>query len=228
MRLLVAEDDPKIGRLIQRGLEAESHTVDLVTDGAAALERAQSGRYDLLVLDLGLPSLDGVDLLSRLRRTDEALPVLAVTARGRVEDRVAGLDAGADDYLVKPFSFLELQARVRALFRRREGVATRELRVGALTLDRVRRCASRGEVTVELSTREFQLLEHLMRHPGQPQTRALLAEQVWGHHFDTGTNVIDVYVNYVRRKLRDLGLAPVQTLRGIGYVLDPEACEGSP
>src|SRR5690606_2168379 len=146
---------------------------------------------------------------------------------GRVEDRVAGLNAGADDYLVKPFSFVELVARVRALFRRREGLAARELRVGELTLDRVRRRACRGEASVELSTREFQLLEHLMRHPGQPQTQALLAEQVWGHHFDTGTNVIDVYVNYVRRKLRELGLTPVETLRGIGYLLDPEACEGS-
>lgn len=225
MHVLIAEDDPKIARFVAQGLRAESHETETVSDGHRALERAMTGGHDLLLLDLGLPGLDGLEVLRRARVANPGLRVIVVTARADVDDRVKGLDLGADDYLAKPFSFVELMARIRAIFRRTEPRSERELTVGALALDRVERRVhlGAGEGT-ELSQREFQLLEYFMRHADEPQSRAMLADRVWGYQFDTGTNVIDVYVNYLRKKLRPLGVEPLRTLRGVGYVLDSNAC----
>ncbi|MGE0707400.1 MAG: response regulator transcription factor [Planctomycetota bacterium] len=224
MRILAVEDDAKIARFIQQGLESEGHQVDVAGDGGRGLELASSGRYDLILLDLMLPRLDGLDLLRQVRATDATVPVIAVTARDGVEDRVHGLDLGADDYLVKPFSFVELMARIRALFRRTSQPLARHLEQGDLTLDRIARVVRCGGAEVELSAREYQLLEYLMRHPDEPQTRASLADRVWGYQFDTGTNVVDVYVSYVRAKLKQVGLSPIRTLRGIGYVFESGPC----
>ena len=228
MKILVVEDDVKIARSVREGLEAEGHEVEVAADGASGLRSAQRDGNDLLLLDLSLPELDGLELLRRLRQTHPGLPVIAITARGEVEDRVLGLDEGADDYLVKPFGFFELLARIRALFRRAHPPQDRHLTLEALVVDRVQRTAHVGEASVELSEREFQLLIHFVQHPDEPQSRAVLADRVWGYAVDSGTNVIDVYVNYVRKKLRQLGLEPIRTLRGIGYVLEREGCAGGP
>ncbi|RMG17693.1 MAG: DNA-binding response regulator [Planctomycetota bacterium] len=225
MHVLVLEDDAKLAALLRAELEEEGHEVEVLADGDAGLQRALAGGMDLLLLDLGLPGLDGLDVLRRLRAQHTTLPVIVITARDGVEDRVAGLDLGADDYLVKPFSLLELKARIRALFRRTEHPLERVLCVGSLRLDRIRRTASYGERSIELSPREFQLLEVLMESPGEPLPRALIAERVWGYALDGGMNVLEVYVNYLRKKLRAIGLEPIRTLRGLGYVLEPAACE---
>lgn len=229
MHVLVAEDDPKIAKFIAEGLRADGHQVEAVDDGVVALKRALEGDHELLILDLGLPGLDGLELLRRLRQSHSGIRVIVVSARSKVEQLVQGLDMGADDYLPKPFSFIELQARIRAQFRRSGDSAGRTLSVGALALDRVSRTARLGEdgKSVELSAREFQLLEHFMRNVGEPQSRAMLADRVWGYQFDTGTNVVDVYVNYLRKKLRELELEPLKTLRGIGYVFERERCAAS-
>jgi len=180
------------------------------------------------LLDLMLPKLSGLEVLRSLRELDTSTRVIAVTARSSVEDRVEGLDLGADDYLVKPFSFVELMARIRSLFRRTSQPLSRTLEVGELEIDRLERVARRGARVTPLSLRELQLLELFMRHMDEPLTRATIADRVWGYQFDTGTNVIDVYVNYVRKKLRELGLEPIRTLRGIGYILERDGCAISP
>ena len=218
------EDDPKIARFVRKGLESEGHAVEVANDGERGLACALDGTRDLILLDLMLPKVDGLEILREVRRTDSLVPVIAITAKGEVEHRVHGLDVGADDYLVKPFSFVELMARIRALFRRTRHPLGRYVELGELRLDRIGRVAQRGDASAEFSAREFQLLEYLVRHAGEPQSRAALADRVWGYQFDTGTNVIDVYVNYVRKKLRQLGLEPIRTLRGIGYVLDEAGC----
>lgn len=221
----MAEDDLKIARFIAQGLNAEGHETELVSTGAGALERATNGSFELLVLDLGLPDLDGLEVLARLRSADNRVRVIVVTARGEVDDRVLGLDLGADDYLAKPFSFVELSARIRALFRRSEAAVERLHVQGDLIVDRIERTLSRaGTPKVPLSARELQLLDHFLRHVDEPQSRAMLADRVWGYQFDTGTNLIDVYINYLRKKLREVGLEPIKTLRGIGYVLEGRAC----
>lgn len=225
MQVLVIEDDPKIARFLSEGLTADGHGVTVASEGNKALETALSRRFDLVLLDLMLPGLSGQEILRALRTVDVTTPVIAITALDGVENRVIGLDLGADDYMVKPFSFVELQARIRSLFRRTGQPIQARVVVGALELDRTRRIASLGDKSVELSNREFQLLEFFMLNAGDPQTRARIADRVWGYQFDTGTNVIDVYVNYVRNRLKDLGLKPIKTLRGIGYVLEPDACE---
>jgi DNA-binding response OmpR family regulator len=222
MRVLVVEDDPKIAGFIQKGLETEGHAVDLARTGHDGLTRALAVVYDLVVLDLMLPGIDGREVLRRLRAEGRTSPVIVVTARGEVEDRVAGLDAGADDYLTKPFSFVELTARIRALQRRTGGSFERILRVGDLTLDTVRHVATRADERIDLTPREYQLLEYFMRHPRETLTRAMLADRVWGIDFDTGSNVIDVYVTYLRKKLGG-GQATIRTVRGVGYVFDPPA-----
>lgn len=224
MRILAVEDDAKIGRFIQQGLEAEGHVVELATAGARGLAQSLSGGFDLVLLDLSLPDLDGLEVLRQLRQVDSSLPVIAVTARSDVEDRVRGLDLGADDYLVKPFSFVELRARIRALFRRTAQPLERTLALGELSLDRLERTLVAQGESVALSAREYQLLEYFLRNPDEPLTRATLADRVWGYQFDTGTNVIDVYVNYLRKKLRELGYEPIKTRRGIGYELESRAC----
>ena len=230
MHVLIAEDDPKLARFIANGLASEGHQTTTVANGEAALEQAQAGGFDLLILDLGLPRMDGLEVLRRLRQSDPILRVIVVTARAEVDDRVIGLDLGADDYISKPFSFVELSARIRALFRRSEVSQSRHLTLGDLCHDRVAMTASRRsdpERSVELSRRESQLLEHFLRHPDEPQTRPMIFDRVWGYQFDTGTNLVDVYINYLRKKLRELGLDPIETLRGVGYVLDRKHCEGT-
>jgi len=225
MRVLVAEDDTKIARFVAQGLSAAGHEAIVVHSGEQALQRVEDESLQLLILDLGLPDIDGLEVLRQIRASHNQIRVIVVTARGEVDDRVLGLDLGADDYLAKPFSFVELSARIRALFRRAEGGTERLLSVGELQVDRIERTLSRGEAAkVPLTSRELQLLEYFIRHADEPQSRAMLADRVWGYQFDTGTNLIDVYVNYLRKKLREVELEPVRTLRGIGYVFDTSAC----
>ncbi len=223
MRILVVEDEERIAGFIRRGLEEEGYAVDVASDGEDGLERAQTAEYDLIVLDLMLPKLNGLEVLRRLRAAGSAAPVLVLTARDAVEDKIKGLDTGADDYLTKPFSFDEFLARIRALLRR--GTATHEaaLRVGDLALDLVSRLATRKERSIELSAREFSLLEYFMRNPGAVISRTRIYHHVWDYSYDGLSNVVDVYVNYLRKKL-EAGGEPrmIHTVRGHGYVLRPE------
>jgi heavy metal response regulator len=221
MRLLVAEDDRKVASHIRQGLEEEGYAVEVAPDGTAALDLLLDGPpFDLVILDVMLPGQDGFTVLRRLRERRIETPVLFLTARDTVPDRVAGLDLGADDYLTKPFSFDELLARVRALLRRGHGRRVPLLKVADLTLDPATREVTRGNRKVELTVREFALLEFLMRNVGRVQSRSMLTEHVWGLNFDPESNVIDVYVGYLRRKVdgpeeRRL----IHTIRGAGYVL---------
>jgi len=220
MRILVVEDEKKVASFIRRGLEAEHYMVDVAHDGIAGLDRALATDYDLVVLDVMLPGRSGLDVVRELRSRGRAVPILLLTARAEVSDKVAGLDVGADDYLTKPFEFAELLARVRALLRRGAPAAPPTLSVADLTLDPATRTVTRAGRSIDLSPREFALLEFFMRNRGRVLSRALIAQHVWGIDFDTFTNVIDVYVNYLRRKI-DAGCEPklLQTVRGVGYVL---------
>jgi DNA-binding response OmpR family regulator len=219
MHLLLVEDDPKLGRLLVRMLEEERHLVELTASGEEALEIAGAGSgIDVIVLDIGLPDIPGTDVARRLRASGSRLPILMLTARDSVEDRVMGLDAGADDYLVKPFAFQELSARLRALSRRisvesRDGVV---LRNGPISLDEVRRLVTIDDHEVELSRREFSLLECLLRHPGQVLTRDQLLDQAWPYGDILTHNTVDTYVHYLRSKL-GAGADRIFTVRGIGY-----------
>ena len=223
MRILVVEDEEKVASFIQRGLEAEHYTVDVAPDGDTGLARACEGHYDLLILDLMLPRRDGAAVLRELRARGHALPILLLTARAAVTDKVRGLDLGADDYLTKPFEFAELLARVRALLRRGTAGPAPILALADLALDPATREVTRGGRRIELTAREFALLEFLLRNPGRVLSRAVIAQHVWGVSFDTFTNVIDVYVNYLRRKI-DADFEPklLHTVRGAGYVLKEE------
>lgn len=219
MRLLVVEDDPKVASFIRKGLVSEGYAVDVVTDGQTGLTQAQTVEYDLLILDLMLPRLPGLELLRRIRSQKPHLPVVVLTARGTVEDRVTGLDLGADDYLVKPFAFPELSARVRARLRHGQATPT-ELHVSDLAMDLIHRRVSRSGRLIELTAKEFSVLEYLMRNAERPVTRAMLVEHVWDVHFDTGTNVVDVYINILRNKIdKEFAPALIHTIRGVGYVL---------
>ena len=223
MRILVVEDEKKVASFLRRGLEAEHHEVDVAHDGDAGLARALATEYDLLILDVMLPRRDGLEVVRELRKQSRRMPILVLTARATLPDKVTGLDVGADDYLTKPFEFAEFLARVRALLRRGAPTTPPTLAVSNLTLDPVTRKVVRGGRQIELTPREYALLEFFMRHPGRVLSRALIAEHVWGVHFDSFTNVIDVYVNYLRRKI-DSDLEPklLHTVRGVGYVLkDP-------
>jgi DNA-binding response OmpR family regulator len=223
MRILVVEDDAALSSFIRKGLEAEHHAVDTALDGDAGLSMAMGVDYDLLVLDLNLPLVDGLTALKRLRQRKADLPVMILTARCRVEDRVQCLDSGADDYLTKPFSFLELAARARALLRRSHLPSASVLTVRDLTLDRVERKVARAGRPIELTTKEFALLEYLMRNAGRRLTRAMIIEHVWNLNFDSTTNVVDVYINYLRRKVDDgFSISLIHTVRGVGYQLTPE------
>ena len=222
MRILVVEDEPKIGALVQRVLTSERHVVDLAPDAVAALGLAAPGGepYDVLVLDRMLPDLDGLELLRVLRSRGVTTPALMLTALGAVEERVAGLDAGADDYLAKPFSFAELLARVRALGRRAAAPTARHLAVGDLELDEERHVARVGDRMVDLSAREFALLAYLIRNEGRVMSRRQILDAVWGAEPDVYSNVVDLYVSYCRRKLAELGRAELlHTVRGVGYTL---------
>lgn len=220
MKILLAEDDVALGNFVRKGLEAEQHQVDLSHSGDEVEYLLSNQEYDLLVLDLNLPRVDGVQILRRVRSQNNSLPVLVLTARNKVEDRVAMLDLGADDYLVKPFSFAELSARVRALLRRRSRPVQGSMRVADLEVNRVERTVTRAGKEIDLSPKEFALLEYLMANAGRKVTRTMILERVWHHSFDTTTNVVDVYINYLRKKI-DENLTPklIRTVRGVGYTV---------
>jgi len=220
MRLLVVEDDVKMAALVRRGLTEEGAAVDVARSGEDALWMAAAAPYDALVLDVMLPGIDGFETCRRLRDDGVWTPVLLLTARDSVEDRVAGLDGGADDYLTKPFSFAELSARLRALVRRGQKERPAVLEVGELRLDPATRQAWRGERGVELSTKEFALLEAFMRRPGDVLSRLELLEHAWDFGYENRSNVIDVYVRYLREKIdRPFGVKSIETVRGAGYRL---------
>ncbi len=225
LRILVAEDERKVASFIRQGLTEEGHTVEVAADGAAALDLILEGPpYDLVVLDLMLPRLDGFAILKAARQHRIATPVLVLTARDSVADKVRGLDLGADDYLTKPFAFEEFLARVRALLRRGVGAAGPVLRVADLTLDPSTREVRRGGRRVGLTAREHALLEYFLRNAGRVLTRPMLAEHVWGLDFDPESNIVDVYVGYLRRKIDAPGEPRLlHTVRGAGYVLRSEA-----
>lgn len=220
MRLLVIEDEQKVANFIRQGLEEEGYAVDHAADGASGLQMALEGLHDVIVLDVMLPKLDGLGVLQRLRQESVTTPVLLLTVRATIEDKVLGLDAGADDYLTKPFAFEEFVARVRALLRRRAETAPPVLQVADLALDPARRVVSRGDQKIELTPREFALLDYFMRNPGRVLSRTMIANRVWDYTFDAATNVIDVYVNYLRKKI-DTGhdVKLLHTVRGVGYVM---------
>jgi DNA-binding response OmpR family regulator len=223
MRILIVEDDVALANFIRKGLAAEHHTVDTTLDGEQGRSMAIGIDYDLVILDLNLPSVDGISVLKSLRLRKANLPVMVLTARSRVEDRVQCLDLGADDYLVKPFSFLELSARARALLRRSHLPSESLLKVRDLNLDRVQRRVERGGRPIELTTKEFALLEYLMRNAGRRVTRAMIIEHVWNLTFDSTTNVVDVYINYLRRKVDDgFQTSLIHTVRGVGYQLSAD------
>ena len=223
MRLLVAEDEKKVASFIRKGLEEEGYAVDLVSDGKTGLIMGLDGIHDLIILDINLPRLDGLSILRELRNKKVKTPVLLLTVRAAIEDKVIGLDTGADDYLTKPFAFQELLARVRALLRRRAEAESPLLQVADLTLDPATRFVSRGDQKIELTAKEFALLSYFMRNPGRVLTRTMIAEHVWDYDFDPMTNVIDVYVNYLRKKIEANGEEKlIHTVRGVGYVMKVE------
>lgn len=218
MRILVIEDEPRMGELLRRVLVAERHTVDLAPDGATALALSRDAGYDVAILDRMLPDMDGTSIIRSWRRAGIRTPVLMLTALASVEHRVDGLDAGADDYLGKPFAFSELLARVRALGRRPPLAPAGHLAIGDLVLDDERHVARVGERAVDLSAREFALLGFLMRHAGQVVTRQQILDAVWGAEPDVYSNVVDLYIHYLRRKLGYLGRGDrLRTVRGVGY-----------
>ena len=222
MRILVVEDDEEAAAAMCRGLAEAGHTCSTAIDGAKGLEAAREADFDVMVVDRMMPQMDGVTLVERLRREGDNTPVLFLSALGEIEDRVAGLKAGGDDYLVKPYAFPELIARVEALARRREtGSVATLLKVGELEMDLIGRGVSRAGKAIDLQPREFQLLEYLMRHAGQSVTRTMLLEEVWHYHFDPQTNVIDVHISRLRSKIdKDFDRPMLQTVRGAGYRLD--------
>jgi DNA-binding response OmpR family regulator len=220
-RILIVEDDVSLAKFLSRELRTESFAVELAHDGEIALSMLQDAqRYDMVILDLNLPKLDGLGLLQRLRPAQPRLPVLVLTARNRVEDKVSSLEHGADDCLSKPFSYVELLARVRALLRRNSGLIPNTSKVGDLTLDRDQHRVERNGRLINLTPREFSILEFLMRASGRPVSRATLLEEVWNIPFDPSTNVVDVYMKYVRDKVDGPGERKLtHTIRGIGYAL---------
>ena len=221
MRLLIVEDERKLALLVQEMLQDENHTVDVSFDGEDGLQFASTGEYDVIVLDLMLPGLPGLEVCRRIRAAGDKTPILMLTARTSVEDRVVGLDAGADDYLIKPFAFAELLARVRALGRREvAGSAGNRLTFGEISLDLKTRDVWRGDDLVELTPKEFALLEYFMRHPNQVLSGQQIADHVWSYEFDGLTNRVAVYVSYLRRKLGNGSRpSPIQTVHGVGYRL---------
>ena len=216
-KILVVEDEARIASFLEKGLRANGFTVEVTGDAAGALALARAGAFDLVILDLGLPDKDGLEVLSDLRESGISIPVIILTARDSVSDRVVGLEGGADDYIAKPFRFDELLARVRVRLRAESTAETTVLRAGAAALDLRMRRAIVGERTVDLSAREFALAEVFFRHPGQVLSREQLLSQVWGYDFDPGSNIVDVYVGYLRKKL---GKEVIASVRGMGYRLE--------
>ncbi len=220
MRMLVIEDEKKITNFIRRGLKEEGYSVDLAYDGEEGYFLASSEKYDLIVLDVMLPKMDGLSLCRKLRREDNTTPIIMLTAKDMIKDKVAGLDAGADDYLTKPFAFEEFLARIRALLRKRDVPRSTKLQVGDLALDLLTHKVTRSGKEIELTSKEYALMEYLMRNAGTVVTRTMISDHVWDINFDTYTNVIDVYINYLRNKIdRDHEIKLIHTLRGRGYIL---------
>ncbi|MFN7949107.1 MAG: response regulator transcription factor [Blastocatellia bacterium] len=217
--VLVIEDEQKMADMIKRGLEEEGLEVEVAYDGETGLQAARSGTPEVIILDISLPGRDGLEIARTLREEGNKTPIIMLTARDTTEAKVQGLDSGADDYLTKPFAFAELLARLRALQRRTQGEDTTKLQLGDLTLDLISRKVKRLDTEVQLTGKEFALLEFFMRHPDQVLSRELLSEKVWEEAFDTLTNVIDVYINYLRNKM-DRNFEPklIQTVRGVGYM----------
>ncbi len=220
MRLLLVEDDPMIGASVQRGLKQDGYTVDWVRDGAAAELALANGVHEVILLDLGLPRKSGLDLLASLRRRGAATPVLVITARDSVADRVKGLDAGADDYLVKPFDLDELSARIRALMRRRDGRSSPVIEIGALALDPATHAVTLDGAPVALSKREFSVLHALMKQPGMPLSRSQIEESLYGWDEEIESNAVEVHIHSLRRKI---GSERIRNVRGVGYMVPAES-----
>jgi len=220
VRILIVEDEKKVAGFIKKGLEEETYAVDVAYDGEEGFHLASMNQYDLVILDLMLPKMDGLEVLTQLRDKKVNTPILLLTAKDAVEDRVTGLNKGADDYLTKPFAFSELLARIRSLLRRGQAETQTELKVGDLVLDMVSHKVSRNGEEIELTGKEYSLLEYFMRNEGKVLTRTMIAEHVWDYNFDTFTNVIDVYVNHLRKKIdKKYPAKLLHTLRGVGYVM---------
>jgi DNA-binding response OmpR family regulator len=220
MRILVVEDERRLAGIIRRGLTEEGYAVDTAYDGEDAKYQAENTSFDLMILDIMLPKKDGVTVCRELRQQRVNIPILMLTARDSVEDRVAGLDSGADDYLIKPFAFSELLARVRALLRREAPSKTSRIQVGEIVIDSLTREVWRGDRKIELTTREYSMLEYFMRHPNMVITRTMLEENVWDYEFDGVSNIIDVYIRKLRRNIDVEGKGSlIQTIRGAGYRL---------
>ena len=216
----MVEDEKRIADFLSRGLESGGYTVDVAGDGATALEMVHATEFDLIILDLGLPDMDGMAVLKKIRTRKTSPPVLILSARDAVDDRVKGLETGADDYLVKPFAYVELLARVRVLLRRGQPTPER-LQVGDLSLDCIRRKVTRGGENIELAPKEFSILEYLMRNRGRPLSRTMIVEHVWDMDYDGLTNIVDVYIRHLRSKIDEKWPDKmIQTVRGIGYMLD--------
>jgi heavy metal response regulator len=223
MRILLVEDEPKIARFIAKGLTEEGYAVDIAKHGEEAITYAQSAPYDLIILDLLLPKIDGITVCRELRRDNLKISILILTAKDSIEDRVKGLDAGADDYLVKPFAFAELLARIRALLRRPQTLTSNSLQVGDLVLDVVKHRVERAGIQIDLTPREFSLLEYMMRNQCQVLSRTQIMDHVWNYDFYAGSNVVDVYIRYLRKKIDDgQDNKLIRTVRGVGYSICEE------
>ncbi|WP_420146581.1 response regulator [Spirosoma sp.] len=225
MKILVVEDEPKLASFVRKGLEEQSCEVDVAFDGQVGRNMALNNLYDVIIMDINLPKMNGFDVVHSIRQEKNSTPVLMLTAMGSVDDKLTGFEAGADDYLVKPFEFRELMARLRALTKRSSdtGMQLNTLKVADLELDLNEKVARRGDKRIELTAKEFGLLEYLMRNRGRVVSRVDIAEKVWDIHFDTGTNVIDVYVNFLRKKIdKDFPHKLIHTVIGMGYMLKEE------
>jgi heavy metal response regulator len=229
MTILVVEDEVKIVRFIKKGLEMEHYTVEVAYDGEEALEKAEINSYDLIILDIMLPKKSGIEVCRQLRENKVETPIIMLTARDTVDDRIKGLDAGADDYLIKPFAFGELVARIRALLRREKTVKTTKLSVADLVLDPATHEVFRGEKEIQLSSKEYRLLDYMMRRPGHVCTRTMIGEHIWGYNFTDDSNVIDVYISYLRKKI-DSGTRNklIHTVRDVGYKIQDKNIKPSP
>ncbi len=223
MKILVVEDEKKVAKFLQQGLVEEHYTVDIASDGEQGEQLGSAGGYDLVILDIFLPKKDGIEVLRNLRAKNVSIPILMLTAKSGTDDKVEGLDSGADDYLTKPFAFAELLARVRSLLRRGTAEKSIVLKVADLELDTVQHKAKRGENVIELTGKEYALLEYFMRNVNRVLTRTIISEHIWNYNFDTGTNVVDVYINHLRSKIDDgFEKKLLHTVRGVGYVLKDE------